>query len=345
MPVVVGIQFKPVTKIYHFRPGPHLDLATNDYVVVDTSKGQEVAQVVQAPHLIDETDVVGDMKDVLRRANAWDLVQKDLWERKEREALSVCRAKIRESGMDIKVVRCEYSFDGGRLLIYFASEQRIDFRELVRDLARVFRTRIEMRQIGVRDEAKLLDGVGKCGRQLCCTSWLREFTPVSIRMAKNQQLPLNPDEISGVCGRLLCCLSYEDLHYKEQNKKMPKLGAEVVTPQGAGRVRHVHPLKETVTVMLEGMVLSEFAVSELISTKSSSGGSCGTCGGCTTKRRAGAEADNERARKQMATPRSESADVSGDENSRAESDAGDDGADKGKRRRRRRPRKGGETLQ
>ncbi len=165
------------------------------------------------------------------------------------------------------MVRCEYSFDGGRLLVYFASEDRVDFRSLVRELARIFHTRIEMRQIGVRDEAKLLDGVGKCGRQLCCTSWLREFTPVSIRMAKNQQLPLNPDEISGVCGRLLCCLSYEDDLYREQNKKMPKLGAEVVTPQGAGRVRHIHPLKETVTVMLENHALVEVAVAELISTK------------------------------------------------------------------------------
>jgi hypothetical protein len=145
-----------------------------------------------------------------------------------------------------------------------------------------------MRQIGVRDEAKLLDGVGKCGRQLCCTSWLREFTPVSIRMAKNQQLPLNPEEISGVCGRLLCCLSYEDAHYKEQNKKMPKLGAEVTTPQGMGRVRHLHPLKETVTVLLESNAIAEFTVDELLSTKSSSGGSCSTCGGCTAKRRAGA---------------------------------------------------------
>jgi cell fate regulator YaaT (PSP1 superfamily) len=187
-----------------------------------------------------------------------------------------------------------------------------------------------MRQIGVRDEAKLLDGVGKCGRQLCCTSWLREFTPVSIRMAKNQQLPLNPDEISGVCGRLLCCLSYEDAYYKEQNKKMPKLGAEVVTPQGVGRVRHVHPLKESVTVMLENMALAEFAVTDLVSSKSSSGGSCSTCGGCTAKRRAGAEADNARIRRQQearSTP-DEDADESGEE----------DAADKGRRRRRRRPR-------
>ena len=229
----------------------------------------------------------------------------------------------------------------------------MDFRDLVRDLARIFRTRIEMRQIGVRDEAKLLDGVGKCGRQLCCTSWLREFTPVSIRMAKNQQLPLNPDEISGVCGRLLCCLSYEDLYYKEQNKKMPKLGAEVVTPQGVGRVRHVHPLKESVTVMLENMVMAEFVVSDLISNKTSSGGSCGTCGGCTVKRRSTAEEDNAVTRKQMAArvPEEVAAD-DGAEDDESDGEGGEGGGDatgpgKSKRRRRRRPRQrrpGGEKT-
>lgn len=329
MPVVVGIQFKPVTKVYHFDPGRLMDLSAQDYVIVDTAKGQEVAQVVQAPHTISDDDVVGEMKSVVRRANAWDLVQKDQWEHKEREALAICREKARQSDLSIKVVRCEYSYDGGRLLVYFAAENRVDFRELVRELARVFRTRIEMRQIGVRDEAKLLDGVGKCGRQLCCTSWLREFTPVSIRMAKNQQLPLNPDEISGVCGRLLCCLSYEDAHYKQQNKKMPKLGAEVTTPQGTGRVRHIHPLKESVTVMLENSVLTEFAVTDLISSKSSSGGSCGTCGGCTAKRRAGAAADNERASRRRSERGGQ--DQTGD-------DGGEGGSSKRRRRRRRSPR-------
>jgi len=300
MPIVVGVQFKTVTKVYHFDPDGQLDLGAQDFVLVDTARGPEVAQIVQAPHLIGADEVVGEMKKVLRRASAWDLVQRDQWLHKEQEALAVCKVKAKEHKLNIKLVRCEYSFDGGRLLIYFASEDRVDFRALVRDLARVFRTRIEMRQIGVRDEAKLLDGVGKCGRQLCCTSWLREFTPVSIRMAKSQQLPLNPDEISGVCGRLLCCLSYEDDLYREQNKKMPKLGAEVVTPHGAGRVRHIHPLKESVTVMLENHALVEVSVAELISTKAASGHSCSTCGGCTTKRRASAEEDNARTRAEHA---------------------------------------------
>jgi cell fate regulator YaaT (PSP1 superfamily) len=329
MPVVVGLQFKPVTKVYHFEPGDMLDLTLRDYVIVDTAKGPEVAQVVQPPHQIADNEVVGEMKRIVRRANPWDMVQKDLWEHKEREALTLAQSKARESGLDIKIVRCEYNFNGGRLLIYFSSETRVDFRELVRELARVFRTRIEMRQIGVRDEAKLMDGVGKCGRQLCCTSWLREFTPVSIRMAKNQQLPLNPDEISGVCGRLLCCLSYEDAHYREQNKKMPKLGAEVVTPQGVGRVRHIHPLKESVTVMLENMALTEFAVSDLITGKTDSGAGCGACGGCTTKRRAAAEDDNARARQRTSRGPTPEA---------PQEEAASDGQGRGRRRRRRRPR-------
>lgn len=305
MPVVVGIQFKPVTKVYHFGAKDLLELGAGDHVIVETAKGTEIAQVVEPPHMIDQSDVVGEMKHVLRRASAWDMVQRDLWQRKEQEALALCRLKAREHELEIKIVRCDYNYTGGRLLIYFSAENRVDFRTLVRELARIFRTRIEMRQIGVRDEAKLLDGVGKCGRQLCCTSWLREFTPVSIRMAKNQQLPLNPEEISGVCGRLLCCLSYEDAHYKEQNKKMPKLGAEVITPQGIGRVRHLHPLKETVTVFLESNAIAEFTVDELLSTKSSSGNSCSTCGGCTAKRRAGAEEDNEKARQGRSSRRRE----------------------------------------
>jgi len=340
------VQFKPVTKVYHFDPNGLLDLGHRDFVVVDTARGPEVAQVVEAPHVIGDGDVVGEMKPVLRRASAWDMVQRDLWQHKEQEALAICRAKAKEHSLNIKMVRCEYSFDGGRLLVYFASEDRVDFRQLVRELARVFRTRIEMRQIGVRDEAKLLDGVGKCGRQLCCTSWLREFTPVSIRMAKNQQLPLNPDEISGVCGRLLCCLSYEDEVYREQNRKMPKLGAEVVTPQGSGRVRHIHPLKESVTVMLESHVLVEFNVSELISSKTASGQSCSTCGGCTVKRRASAEEDNARlraeaAKRKQARGGEKPARPTPEESGKANDESKGGEAKRNRRRRRPRDEKGG----
>lgn len=331
MPTVVGIQFNPVTKVYHFGANNLLGLANGDHVIVETAKGTEIAEVVEPPHNMSEKDVVGEMKNVVRRASAWDMIQKDIWEHKEQEALAICRTKAREQKLQIKIVRCTYNYTGGRLLIYFSSEGRVDFRALVRELARIFRTRIEMRQIGVRDEAKLLDGVGKCGRQLCCTSWLREFTPVSIRMAKNQQLPLNPEEISGVCGRLLCCLSYEDAHYKEQNKKMPKLGSEVVTPQGVGRVRHLHPLKESVTVMLESNALVEFQISELVSNKTKSGDSCSTCGGCTAKRRASAEEDNAKARRRS----SRRGGRSGNTDDRSRKSSNEETQEKGRRRRRR----------
>ena len=307
MPVVIGAQFKPVSKVYFFDPKDQLDLLPNDFVIVDTAKGHELVQVVEPPHTVSDEEVVGEIKRVIRRATPWDLLRRDQWKHKEMEALAVCREKARSHRLKMKIVRCEYNYDGGRLTVFFSAEKRVDFRELVRDLARTLRTRIEMRQIGVRDEAKLLDGVGKCGRQLCCTSWLREFAPVGIRMAKNQQLPLNPDEISGVCGRLLCCLSYEDKLYKEQNRKMPKVGAEVSTPQGRGRVRHLHPLKETVTVWLVNDVLAEFRVDELIVGKK--GGSCGPCGGCTAKRRASAKEDN--AKLMAARDKAQDADADG----------------------------------
>lgn len=347
MQTVVGAQFNPVTKVYYFDPVAHLDLMANDYVIVDTAKGHELAQIVQPPHHVPLSEIVGEIKPVLRRANPWDLLQRDIWQHKEHEALAVCRQRAAEHGLEMKVIRCEYNYEGGRLTVYFASESRIDFRALVRDLARTLQTRIEMRQIGVRDEAKLLDGVGKCGRQLCCTSWLREFAPVGIRMAKNQQLPLNPDEISGVCGRLLCCLSYEDDLYRDANKKMPKIGSEVTTPQGMGRVRHLHPLKESVTVMLENNVLAEFSVEELITGKKS-GGSCGTCGGCTTKRRSTAEEDNAKllaARAQAAQPddRGSGAENPSHPSQPSSQDRSGQGQGRRKRRRRNRPGKGDST--
>ena len=307
MQTVIGAVFKPVTKVYYFDPATLLDLMPNDFVIVDTAKGRELVQIVQSPHSVAEEEIVGEMKQVVRRATPWDMLEQDTWRQKEAEALAVCRQMAAEHDLEMKVIRCEYNFDGGRLTVYFAADDRIDFRALVRDLARVMQARIEMRQIGVRDEAKILDGVGKCGRQLCCTSWLREFAPVSIRMAKNQQLPLNPDEISGVCGRLLCCLSYEEPVYKEANKKMPKLGSEVTTPQGLGRVRHLHPLKESVTVYLQNNVMAEFLVDELITGKK--GGGCGTCGGCTVKRRASAEEDNEQGRAERQAEAEEAAET------------------------------------
>jgi cell fate regulator YaaT (PSP1 superfamily) len=252
MPSVIGVTFKPVTKVYFFDPAEFQDLQVGEYVVVDTSRGRTLGVVTTAPHDAPEDEITAELKPVLRRATAWDLVQQDQMTHREAETLAICRARSEALRLEMKVVRVEYSFDGASLLVYFTAEQRVDFRNLVHDLAQTLRTRVEMRQIGVRDEAKLQGGYGRCGLSLCCATWLREFTPVSIKMAKQQDLPLNPAEISGVCGRLLCCLSYEDDYYAEARQHLPRINSTIDTPEGPGKVRQVHVLRNTVTVQVQG---------------------------------------------------------------------------------------------
>ena len=283
MRTVVGVYFRPVTKIYYFEPGAFLDLTAGDYVVVETSQGQEVGQVAWMPKAIADSEVSGDLKPVLRRATSIDLVERDQARHQEADVLEISRAKTREHDLPMKVVSAEFGFDGSRLVISFTAESRIDFRELVRDLAKTFNTRIEMKQIGVRDQAKVLDGLGKCGRQLCCSSWLREFNPVTIKMAKQQNLPLNPPEISGVCGRLLCCLAYETDVYEEARKMLPKVGNSVMTADGEGRVRQVHPLREVVSVKLEDGMVREYPVAELGEQSGPVAAPSG-CSGCAMRR-------------------------------------------------------------
>jgi cell fate regulator YaaT (PSP1 superfamily) len=251
MPIVVGVRFKSATKVYSFAPGEVEDLAAGDYVIVETARGQELGQVVCPPQELSEEGIVSPLKEVVRRAMAWDLVQREIFHERESIALARCAEKAEEMGLPMKLVRAEYNFDGSRLVFHFTAEKRVDFRELVRDLARIFKTRIEMRQIGVRDEAKLLNGVGRCGKQLCCSGWLDEFHPVSIKMAKNQNLPLTPSEISGLCGRLLCCLAYENEYYCQVKEALPKLGELIQTPQGKGKVASLNLLTETALVELE----------------------------------------------------------------------------------------------
>ena len=246
---IVGVSFRRADKIYYFDPA-HYRLNVGDYVVVETKKGKELGQVVLGPREIPRQELPNGLKPVIRPATAWDLVSKDRWKHKEEEALQVVARKVREHGLKMKLVRCEYNFDGGRLVVYFTAEKRVDFRALVRDLAKTFHTRIEMRQIGDRDEAKMISGYGRCGRELCCASWLREFSPISIKMAKTQNLPLDPSEITGVCGKLLCCLSYELITYEEAKKKLPRVGSTVTTLYGRGKVLRVNALTETVTVRL-----------------------------------------------------------------------------------------------
>lgn len=284
MPTVVGVSFKPVTKIYYFDPGALLDLQAGDYVVVETSQGREVGQVVWQPRKLADSEVGAGLKPVVRRATPLDLVERDRWRHSEAEAAEICRAKAAEHGLTMKIISAEYNYDGSRLVVNFSAEGRIDFRDLVRDLSKTLGTRIEMKQIGVRDEAKELNGIGKCGRQLCCAAWLREFNPVTIKMAKQQNLPLNPPEISGVCGRLLCCLSYEMEVYEEARARLPKVGSVVDTPHGKGRVRKVHPLGEIVTVRLdEDESFRDYPVEQLSGfTAAGPGRSCG-CSGCALR--------------------------------------------------------------
>jgi cell fate regulator YaaT (PSP1 superfamily) len=213
MVCVVGVRFRSAGKIYFFNPG-QLELQAGDHVVVETARGIEFGTVVVEKRLVKLEETVTPLREVIRKANPEDCAKMDDNKRRAQEAFVVCEKKIAEHGLPMKLIDAEFTFDSGKVLFYFTSEGRVDFRDLVKDLAAVFRTRIELRQIGVRDEAKLLGGLGPCGRELCCSTWLGDFVPVSIRMAKGQNLSLNPTKISGICGRLMCCLKYEDSTYK-----------------------------------------------------------------------------------------------------------------------------------
>lgn len=264
MPLVIGVRFNPATKVYYFDPTGFPDIEVGEYVVVETARGEEVGRVLISPRQVSKQEIVGQLKRVKRRASAVDLTQMAYHQYKERDAAARCREKVLEHRMPMKIVRAEYNYDGSRLIFFFTAEKRVDFRELVQALARSFRSRIELRQIGVRDEAKLIGGIGKCGRELCCASWLTEFNPVSIKMAKQQDLPLSPMEISGVCGRLLCCLAYENDHYTDMRGILPRRGTVIDTPHGSGKVVQVNIIKETVHVELENQVTVEVPRQELV---------------------------------------------------------------------------------
>lgn len=265
MPTVVGISLRRASKIYHFSPGKLTDLQPGEYVIVDTSRGSAMGRVVCPPHDVPQSAIKAELKPVLRRASSWDAVQQDLHEGKEPEVLDRTREIVARLGLDMKVIAIEYSYDGAHITVYFSAESRVDFRALVKELAKAFRASVEMRQIGVRDEAKILDGYGRCGYRLCCASWMQEFAPVSIRLAKVQDLPLNPAEISGTCGRLLCCLSYESKAYSDALDRLPTRKSRVLTHKGEGTVVRVHPLKETVTVALDDTeTLLEVPADELV---------------------------------------------------------------------------------
>jgi len=247
---VVGIRFKQAGKIYYFDPRGQ-EYAAGDEVIVETSRGLEYGQVVVDNREVEDEEIVSPLKPIVRRATEEDRRRLEANEAREREALAICQKKIEEHGLEMSLVDVEYTFDGGKIIFYFTADGRVDFRALVRDLAAAFRTRIELRQIGVRDEAKMIGGLGPCGRPLCCVTFLNEFEPISIRMAKQQNLSLNPVKISGLCGRLMCCLRFEDRCYREIKSELPKVGEQVTTDQGTGKVTGQNIVKETVTVRLD----------------------------------------------------------------------------------------------
>ena len=247
---IIGVRFKKPGKIYFFDPG-NLKISTKDYVIVETLQGEEYGQVAIANRQMPEDKVVKPLKKVIRIATYKDKKHYEENKKKEKEAFAICEKKIKEHKLEMTLIDVEFKFDNSKVLFYFTADGRIDFRELVKDLAAIFKTRIELRQIGVRDEVKRIGGNGVCGRELCCCSFLGNFETVSIKMAKEQNLSLNPSKISGNCGRLMCCLKYEQEVYEEKLKKLPKIGAIVKTPDGEGTVENVETLKEKLRVKLK----------------------------------------------------------------------------------------------
>lgn len=262
---IVGVKFKENGKIYHFDPAG-LPLETGMHVIVETARGLEYGEVTTPIADIPDEELVSPLKQVVRIATAIDKRQVETNRRKEKEAYDICLQKIEKHKLEMKLIRAEYSFDANKILFYFTANGRVDFRELVKDLASVFRTRIELRQVGVRDEAKMMGGLCVCGRPLCCSTFLTDFQPVSIKMAKEQGLSLNPTKISGTCGRLMCCLKYEQDCYEELHKVTPSVGALVKTPRGNGTVVQVALLSGRLRVRLDGAddgIIADFSKDEV----------------------------------------------------------------------------------
>jgi cell fate regulator YaaT (PSP1 superfamily) len=294
--VVVGIRFRPAGRIYYFDPQGQT-FTNGQYAIVETARGVEAGRVVIASKKVTESDLSDPLKPVLRLATEDELRMMLSFKSKEKEALTRCHERILQHKLPMKLVEAEYNFDGSRLTFYFTADERVDFRALVRDLAATFRTRIELRQIGARDQAKLQGGVGPCGKTLCCSSWITDFGIVSIKMAKEQGLPLNPTKISGVCGRLMCCLSYENENYIQAKQQIPPIGTMLETPSGTGKVVAINVPQNSVEVLLESGVTIHVPVKT--QEQQSNGSSCcstnnnrnttkhggGGCGSCSFKKK------------------------------------------------------------
>lgn len=266
MTKVIGVRFRTAGKIYYFDPAKY-QIKKGDHVIVETARGVEFGTVVSDIKEVDDSQVVQPLKPVLRIATERDEEQEQTNKKKEKDAFKICLEKIAKHNLEMKLIDAEYTFDNNKVLFYFTADGRIDFRELVKDLASVFKTRIELRQIGVRDETKIVGGIGICGRALCCHTYLSEFIPVSIKMAKEQNLSLNPTKISGVCGRLMCCLKNEEETYEDLNRRLPNVGDYVTTDDGfKGTVHSVNVLRQLVKVIIEKddeKEIQEYKVSQL----------------------------------------------------------------------------------
>ena len=256
MATIIGVQFQKNGKLYYFDSNG-IEAKTGDYIIVDTARGYDLGEVIMGARDIDEESWNTPLKKAIRLATEQDIQHGMENRSKEKEAFAICQKKIAEHKLEMKLVSVEYAFDNSKILFFFTANGRVDFRSLVKDLASIFKMRIELRQIGVRDEAKMLGGLGPCGRPICCGTFLDQFQPVSIKMAKEQNLSLNPTKISGVCGRLMCCLKYEQEHYEMTRKKMPKVGRDVITPDGKGTVTDLNIVKETVFVRMTNGDTSE----------------------------------------------------------------------------------------
>ncbi|HUV03788.1 MAG TPA: stage 0 sporulation family protein [Armatimonadota bacterium] len=263
MPIVVGVSFKKVGKVYYFDPGG-LDLREGDFVIAETARGIEFGEVMLEPKDVPDEEIVPPLKKVVRKATGGDMEQEESNRRKEKQAFGTCQDKIQAHSLPMKLIDAEYCFDGSQVTFYFSAETRVDFRELVKDLAGTLKTRVQLHQVGVRDEAKLFGGMGSCGRALCCSSFLSGFDPVSMKMAKEQSLFLNPLKFSGLCGKLMCCLKFEYPIYKEVKSRLPAVGSIVMTPKGGGKVVEVNVIKETAAVQLEDGIVLQCAASDII---------------------------------------------------------------------------------
>lgn len=285
MPLVVGVSFKKAGKVYYFDPSG-IELHEGDHVIAETSRGIEYCEVMLEPKEVSESEIVPPLKKIIRLATQADTARKESNALKEKQAMSVCLQKIQNHGLPMKLIDAEYSFDSSQVTIFFSSESRVDFRELVKDLAGALKTKVQLHQVGVRDEAKFFGGIGTCGRSLCCASFLGNFEPVSMKMAKEQSLFLNPLKFSGICGKLMCCLKYEYSMYREVKSRLPEIGSIVVTPKGPGRLVEINVIKETMNIVLEAGGMGVFTVDDLIlpGVTKPCAQSCGqdgeVCGGC-----------------------------------------------------------------